>query len=56
MMLVGAFLYWRCRQYADKAVAEKVISDSKTDVLYLRGFGTDPSLFVDMGVDVRLAN
>ena len=51
IMLVGAFLYWRCRQYADKAVAEKVISDSKTDVLYLRGFGTDPTIRLgDRGV------
>ncbi len=44
MLVVGAFLYWRSRQYADKAVAERVISDSKPDVLYLRGFGTDPSI------------
>src|SRR6266550_2776025 len=44
MLFVGAFLYWRSRQYADKAVAEKLISDSKPDVLYLRSFGTDPSI------------
>ena len=43
MTFVGAFLYWRGRQYAAKAVTEKVISDSKSVVLYLRAFGTDPS-------------
>jgi len=43
MLFVGAFLYWRSRQYADKAVASRVISDSKPDVLYLRSFATDPS-------------
>jgi hypothetical protein len=43
VLLVGARLYWRSRQYADKAVAERVISDSKPDVLYLRSFLTDPS-------------
>src|SRR5438034_54533 len=43
MLLLGVFLYWRSRQYADKAVANKVISDSKPDVLYLRSFATDPS-------------
>ncbi len=42
MLLVGAFLYWRSRQYAAEAVANRIISDSKPDVLYLRGFGTDP--------------
>jgi hypothetical protein len=40
MLLVGAFLYWRSRQYAAEAVAKRIISDSKPDVLYLRGFGT----------------
>jgi hypothetical protein len=45
MLLLGLFLYWRSRQYADKAVANKVISDSKPDVLYLRSFATDPSFF-----------
>jgi hypothetical protein len=43
IQFVGAFLYWRGRQYAAKAVTEKVISDSKSVVLYLRAFGTDPS-------------
>jgi hypothetical protein len=44
VQFVGAFLYWRGRQYADRAVAERVISDSKAHVLYLRGFRTDPSI------------
>jgi hypothetical protein len=44
LLFVGAFLYWRGRQYADKAVAERVIRDSKSDVLYLRAFGTDTSI------------
>jgi hypothetical protein len=43
MLLVGTFLYWRSRQYADKEVAKRVISDSKPHALYLRSFGTDPS-------------
>jgi hypothetical protein len=51
IMLVGAFLYWRGRQYADKAVAEKVMSDSKAHVLYLRGFGTDPSIGKYLGLE-----
>ena len=42
MLLVGAFLYWRSRQYTAKEVAKRVITDLKPDVLYLRGFGTDP--------------
>jgi hypothetical protein len=44
LLFVGGFLYWRGRQYADKAVAGRVIRDSKSDVLYLRAFGTDPSI------------
>jgi hypothetical protein len=48
MILVGAFLYFRGREYADKAVAKRVISDSKPDVLYLRAFGTDPSFLASM--------
>ena len=46
MITVGLRLYWRGRQYAARAVAERVISDSKPDVLYLRAFGTDPSFWV----------
>jgi hypothetical protein len=43
MLFGGAFLYWRSRQYAAKAVANKITSDSKPHVLYLRSFATDPS-------------
>jgi hypothetical protein len=43
MLLAGAFLYWRSRQYTAKEVAKRVITDSKPDVLYLRSFKTDPS-------------
>jgi hypothetical protein len=50
MMWVGVLLYWRGREYADKAVAKRVISDSKPDVLYLRAFGTDPSFWATMNV------
>jgi len=46
MIFVGLPLYWRGRQYAAKAVAERLISDSKPDVLYLRAFETDPSFWV----------
>jgi len=42
LILVGAFLYWRSRQYVAKAVANRITSDSKPDVVYLRVFGTDP--------------
>ena len=43
MLLTGAFLYWRGRQYAARAKAQEIISDGKPDVLYLRTFRTDPS-------------
>lgn len=43
MLSGGAFLIWRGRQYAAKATAERIIHDSKPDVLYLRAFETDPS-------------
>ena len=43
MLLGGAFLFWRGRQYAAQAAAERIISDSKPDVLYLRTFRSDPS-------------
>ena len=39
----GAFLYWRGRQYAAQTDAERIITDSKPDVLYLRAFVSDPS-------------
>lgn len=44
MIFGGAFLSWRGRQYAGRDIAEKVIADSKPDVLYLRDFRSDPSL------------
>lgn len=44
MIFGGAFLFWRGRQYAAKTMAERVIGDSKPDVLYLRAFETDPSI------------
>jgi hypothetical protein len=43
MIVGGAFLFWRGRQHAARAIAERVIADSKPDVLYLRAFRTDPS-------------
>ena len=41
--LSGAFLFWRGRQYAAKADAERILTDSNPDVLYLRAFRSDPS-------------
>jgi hypothetical protein len=43
MIFVGAFLFWRGRQYAAKADAERIVADSNPDVLYLRAFRSDPS-------------
>src|SRR5215470_6573027 len=39
----GAFLIWRGRQYAAQASAERIISDTKPHLLYLRAFRSDPS-------------
>jgi hypothetical protein len=39
----GAFLFWRGRQYAAQASAERIITDSKAHLLYLRAFRSDPS-------------
>jgi hypothetical protein len=39
----GTFLFWRGCQYAAKADAERIVTDSKPDVLYLRAFRSDPS-------------
>jgi hypothetical protein len=44
MTFVGAFLIWRGRQYAAKAAAERIVTDSNPDVLYLRAFRSDPSV------------
>ena len=43
IILVGALLYWRSRQYADETVAKRAISDSRPNVLYLRSFAADIS-------------
>jgi hypothetical protein len=39
----GLFLLWRGRQYAAKADAERIGTDSNPSVLYLRAFRSDPS-------------
>jgi hypothetical protein len=39
----GAFLIWRGRQYGAQASAERIITDSKVHLLYLRAFRSDPS-------------
>src|SRR5438046_1282259 len=39
----GTFLFWRGCQYAAKAAAERIITDSDQEVLYLRTFRRDPS-------------
>jgi hypothetical protein len=43
ILVVGAFLYLRSRQYVDETVATRVISDSRPHVLYLRSFAADIS-------------
>lgn len=42
---LGAFLYWRGRQYIASTISKKIISDLKSHVIYLRDFKTDPSTF-----------
>jgi len=49
MILGGAFLCWRGRQYRAKATAQSIIGDSKPDVLYLRAFDTDSSVLRFVG-------
>lgn len=44
MILGGAFLFFRGRQLADQALAPEIIGDENPDVLYLRSFGSDPSV------------
>jgi hypothetical protein len=44
LVLGGAFLFFRGRQYATRAIGETVIHDGKPDVLYLRPFKSDPSV------------
>ena len=41
LVLYGAFLYWRGRQYAAQRLAESVITDAKPHLLYLRPFRSD---------------
>ena len=45
----GAFLFWRGRQHRSKLSAETILADSKPDVLYLRAFETDSSVFKYVG-------
>jgi hypothetical protein len=57
MILGGAFLFWRGRQYAAKANAERILTDSDPHVLYLRAFRSDTSIkgylfLVDPGAGV----
>jgi hypothetical protein len=40
---LGAFLVWRGREYAAKADAERIVTDSNPHVLYLRAFRSDES-------------
>ncbi len=39
----GAYLFWRGREYAAKADAERILTGSNPDVLYLRAFRSDQS-------------
>jgi hypothetical protein len=39
----GLFLFWRGSQYAAKADAQRILTDHKPEVLYLRSFRSDPS-------------
>jgi hypothetical protein len=39
----GTLLFWRGRQYAAKADAERIVTDSNPNVLYLRAFRSDAS-------------
>jgi hypothetical protein len=44
MILGGAFLCWRGRQYRAQASAGNIFGDAKPDVLYLRAFEADRSV------------
>lgn len=39
----GVFIFWRRSQYAAKADAERILTDHRPKVLYLRSFLSDPS-------------
>jgi hypothetical protein len=45
MVVGGAFLCWRGRQYRAQATAQNIFGDAKPDVLYLRAFEADRSIF-----------
>lgn len=45
LLFGGAFAVWRGRQYVARARATAVLHDDRADVLYLRPFATDPSLW-----------
>ena len=45
----GALLFWRSRQHRAKVDAEAILADDKPDVLYLRAFETDSSVFKYVG-------
>jgi hypothetical protein len=44
MIVGGAFLCWRGRQYRAQATAQNIFGDAKPDVLYLGAFQADRSL------------
>ena len=44
MIVGGAFLCWRGRQYRAQATAQDIFGDAKPDVLYLRAFEADRSV------------
>jgi hypothetical protein len=56
LIFAGAFLFWRGRQYAAKADAERIITDSNPDVLYLRAFRSDPSIKGYLFSSMRVAS
>lgn len=43
LIVAGAFVLWRGRQYVGRANAKKIITDPKQRVLYLRSFRSDAS-------------
>ena len=49
MIVGGAFLCWRGRQYRAQATAHDIFRDSKPDVLYLRAFQADSSVLSYVG-------
>ena len=44
MLLFGAFLLYRGKQYAGRALATSVLDDDRPPVVYLRPFGQDESM------------